>query len=165
MFVCLFLISVCWIIYTFQTFILYVDVHTLCCACRLNLVRVFQENTWHLQYLWAVENRAATWQGDAQRPMWARVSLKVPLSPVLLPLGITWDSADMLMLPGNNLCIEMHSFSSLSSFSQVTQCLSLTCSTSSGPADYSLTVCTNHVGNIWKNPIWDYSELNDMNSE
>lgn len=91
----------CWIIYTFQTFILYAEVHILCCACHLNLVRVFQENTWHLQYLWAVENRAAPCQRGVQCPMWAHVSLKVPLSPVLLPSGITWDSADMLMLPGN----------------------------------------------------------------
>lgn len=37
--------------------------------------------------LWAVENRAVTSQGGAQCPMWTRVSLKVPLSPVLLPSG------------------------------------------------------------------------------
>ena len=48
-----------------------------------------------------------------------------------------------------------------------TRCLSLTYKNSSPPADNSFTVSSNYVKNIWEkiSPIWDYFELNVVNSD
>lgn len=60
-------------------------------------MRVFHGNAWPLG------SRKQSCGQSRWCPMWTRVSLKVPLSPVLLPSGNSWDSADMLKPPGN-LC-------------------------------------------------------------
>lgn len=72
-------------------------------------------NTWHL----SLGTRKQSC--DLSRcPMWTLVSMRVPVSPVLLPSGITFTSPDTLKLPENcqspgvwtiisDPCIEMHS--------------------------------------------------------
>ena len=75
----------CWIINTFHTFILYVDMpsYILGCSCHINQVRVFEVNTWHLSPGTRKQSCDLPWC-----PMWTLVSLRVPGVPCAASL---WD--------------------------------------------------------------------------
>lgn len=72
-----------WIIYACQTCIL--CSHTYSLTAKSSESFPGKHPDIHLQ---ALENRAVTCQGGEQCPVWTLVSLKVPVSPVLLPSGI-----------------------------------------------------------------------------
>lgn len=122
-------------------------------TCHWNPVGVFQESTWHEP----VGNRKQSC--DLSR--WCKTShvgfcqlekkKKVPLSPLLLPWGISREAGDMLMLPGN-LCTEqpLHEKAQCVFLSQSFR---LTCTNSFGAAGWSFSCLQKLMletsGRIW----------------